>query len=275
MNGKSLFLPNNLLTDNKGISAVKSLFSKNIKSFLLFCVLSTSTLSFAQIVGPAGVSSGIRLWLDASDLDGDGIVEGIGESGIVIGADTNVVEWRDKSGVLPFGSTHFTSPTPSLLFTDSAKYKLLESDFNGRTAVEFGPASSLYHDLPTLWSGTHTVFIVFRQKNITMPLGTSVFSSGIDTVATPAIDEHFRVSSDTLGVNFSYYTTSGGGTPTGTENNFGSQTAAEGAPIFYSATRSATDVVTYLNGGLVGTAPFSADGDVFDQFLLNANRDTS
>lgn len=278
MNGKSLLLTNNLLTENKVISAVKSLFSKNIKSFLLFCVLSTSTLSFAQIVGPAGVSSGIRLWLDASDLDGDGIVEGIGESGIVIGLDTNVVEWRDKSGVLPLGSAHFTSPTPSLLFTDSAKYKLLESDFNGRTAVEFGPTSALYHELLAPWSGagTHTVFIVFKQKVASVPSGTSLFSSGIDTVNTPAIDEHFQISSDSLaGTHFAYYTTSGGVTPTATENNFGLQTAAVGAPTFYSATRSATDAVTYLNGVLVSTVPFSADGNVFDQYLLNANRDTS
>jgi hypothetical protein len=56
-------------------------------------------LGFSQ-TGPGGVSatdgiSALQVWLDANDLDGDGIYEGAAESGISTGLVNN---WRNKSG---------------------------------------------------------------------------------------------------------------------------------------------------------------------------------
>ena len=38
---------------------------------------------------PGGVDQGLTLWLDASDIDGDGVSEGYNESGLVDESDAN------------------------------------------------------------------------------------------------------------------------------------------------------------------------------------------
>ncbi|MCE4553518.1 PA14 domain-containing protein [Pelomonas sp. P8] len=45
---------------------------------------------------PTQLGSALSLWLDAADLDGDGVQEGVAESGLT--ADGRVYVWRDKSG---------------------------------------------------------------------------------------------------------------------------------------------------------------------------------
>lgn len=278
MNGKYSFVPNRLLIENRRAIALKSTCSKSIKTVVvLFSVLFTFSSISQTPIGPAGVNSNIKLWLDASDLDGDGIVEGVQEQGYNP-VDLSITQWRDKSGAIT-DPTHFVNPVPGGVFNDTPRYRLLEPNFNNRTTVDFGASSALIQDFTGTWTGAQTVFIVFRQKATSVPIGTSLFASGINDAASAAIDEHFQISSDsTAGTHLAYYTTTNsGGTPvSSTENNFGLQTTAEGAVTFYTVTRNTSNsVLTYENGVLSNTIAFSADGNVFDQYVLNANRDTS
>ncbi len=272
MNAKRSLLNTKLIAGNQIFNRFHFHFSKSL-SFVLFAVgLFCASLTFAQ-VGPAGVNANIQLWLDASDLDGDGIIEDMAESGLNP-ADSSITEWRDKSGVLT--GTHFVPPAASALFTDVPHYAPYDPNFGGLTAVDFNANSALYHDLASTWSGPHTVFIVFKQKTASVPLGTSVFSSGIDTTGAATYDDHFQVGADTAGTSFSYYATANSATTaTSTENVFGLQSAA-GSIIYYTATRSAgNSVSTRVNGGAATSVTFPAGGNVFDQYILNANRDTS
>lgn len=245
---------------------------------VLLALLFVSIVSFGQ-TGPAGVNGGIRLWLDASDLDGDGIIEGMLESG-VSPTDSAVTEWRDKSGAVT-EPMHFVPLDPTGIITDTPRYRPLETAFDGLTAVEFNPQSGLYHQLTSTWSGAHTVFIVFKQKTEPVDVGTSIFSSGIDDSTLVDIDDHFQISSDsaTLGTQFAYYTSSNTSAipVTGTENIFGLQSAATNV-TFYTVTRTSggNDVTTYVDGLTPNTlSTFTGDGTTFDQYVLNANRDTT
>ncbi len=274
MKAKQSLLTNKLIAGGSIFNHYSFSFFNKVSLTLVMGVLLFSSVSFGQTTGPAGVNANIQLWLDASDLDGDGIVEDMGESG-VNPADSSITEWRDKSGVLT--GTHFVPPAPSALFTDIPRYRPYDANFGGITAVDFNANSALYHDLASTWSGAHTVFIVFKQKPASVPLGTSIFSSGIDTTGAATYDDHFQIGADSSGTNFSYYVTENSATTAiGTETVFGLQSAA-GNVIYYTATRSGTNnVSTYVNGTVQNSGvPFPTNGNVFDQYILNANRDTS
>ncbi|MCJ8289320.1 MAG: gliding motility-associated C-terminal domain-containing protein [Crocinitomicaceae bacterium] len=277
MNGKLPLFQEYIYSDNQPITSLNSIKLRIQKIALLLGVLSFSAFGFSQ-TGPAGINSGIRLWLDASDLDGDGIIEGMLEAGVSAG-DSTITEWRDKSGAVT-EPTHFTLPTAGLIFTDTPRYSPLEPNFDGHTVVDFNSNSGLIHELAASWNGAHTVFIVFKQKTALVSIGTSIFSSGIDDPALSNFDDHFRISSDsaTSGTQFAYYTSSNTpASPDGTENIFGLQSAAQNV-TFYTVTRTAgaTDVTTYVDGLSPNTSTtFPADGMVFDQYFLNGNRDTT
>lgn len=273
MSAKRSFQKNILSANNQSHNHFSMTISRVLSAVFLLGGLLVSSFSFGQ-TGPAGVNANIKLWLDASDLDGDGVFEDMAENG-VSAVDSSITEWRDKSGVITAGS-HFTVPSPSTLITQAPKYRPFEANFGGLNAVEFNTNSALYHDLASTWNGAHTVIIVFKQKNTSMPAGTSLFSSGIDN-GTAAIDDHFQIAVDSMGTDFYYYTTSNfATTPTSNGNDFGTQAAA-GNVIFYTATRSGTNnVSTYVNGVVVNNnVAFPANGNVFDQYILNANRDTT
>jgi hypothetical protein len=277
MNEKLLLFQNEKSTTYQSFTYMSSVRRNMLKFVLLLGVFSLTMIGLSQ-TGPAGVNSNIKLWLDARDLDGDGIIEGMSESG-VNPADSSITEWRDKSGALVAG-THFTVPPATGVLTGTPRYRPSEANFDDMTAVEFTPNTALYHDLTSTWSGAHTVFIVFKQKTSPVPIGTSLFSSGIDDASTSAVDEHFRISSDSVaGTSFAYYVSSNSGTaPIATENNFGLQSAAASNIVFYTVTRTlaGNSVSTRVNGGTATTnASFPTDGAVFDQNLLNGNRDTT
>lgn len=279
MNEKLLLFQDNKYTNDQLFAHSFFRKLKIQKIVLLLSILSIPAMGLSQNVGPAGVNGGIRLWLDASDLDGDGIIEGMAENGLNP-ADSAVLEWRDKSGNVT-EPTHFVPLGPTGIITDTPRYRPLEPNFDGITAVEFDTTSGLYHELTTSWNSGHTVFIVFKQKTQPVDVGTALFSSGIDDATLSIVDDHFQISSDsaTLGTQFAYYTSSNtAAVPvTGTENIFGLQSAATSV-TFYTVTRTAggSDVTTYVNGAAPNTlTTFPVDGMTFDQYVLNANRDTT
>ncbi|MCE9555112.1 MAG: autotransporter-associated beta strand repeat-containing protein [Planctomycetes bacterium] len=69
-----------------------------VLAFASVVLLNTTPLAFAT-----PITSGLQLWLDGSDPDGDAVVEGVGETGIS-GA---TITWADKSG----NTRNFTQST--------------------------------------------------------------------------------------------------------------------------------------------------------------------
>lgn len=266
MNGKLLSISGGLITENKGFFGMKYLYSKRIEVTLFFCALFISTLSFTQ-VGPAGVNTGIELWLDASDLDADSIIEGDLEAGVIL-ADSTFTTWVDKSTEPGYS---FTIPTGGDFI--SPKYRALEATFGGHTVVDFGTSSALSFDNSN-WNGDHTIFIVFKQKT-SQATNTALFSSGIAATGSAGIDDYMRISISTG--DFAYHTSdgTGGGSPTFTESVFGTQSDALADITLYTATRESNTITTYENGVLANTVTSLSGGDKFEEYVLNSNRDTT
>jgi len=241
---------------------------RSLASILLIGFLFLESFSYCQ--GPVGVNSNIAFWLDASDLDGDGIVEGLNESGLMAG--DSVVAWEDKSGVLPTPFVPFGAyGGPSYIASDPA--------FGGRAVLDFSDTSVLFADPSAAWTSSHTVFIVFKQKASPVGDKTTLFTNGIGITNTTSMDDHFRIGSDSIGAtvdNFVYHTSSGTGTaPVYTDNIYGLQADAVSNTSIYSVTTSASDVTTYVNGVQTSTGTWGGTGNTFDKYLLNINRDTT
>ena len=108
--------------------------------------------------GTLPVSAGLRLWLDADDLDGDGTAAGLREAGQTNGA---VTTWRDRSGNGCDAARPTTSPDAPQLAVRGA---------NGRSTVRFtldGAADFLEVTCPTvraLGAQSRTVIAVARAN---------------------------------------------------------------------------------------------------------------
>jgi hypothetical protein len=93
------------------------------------------------------VTSGLTVWLDAEDVDGDGVIEGAGESYLSGGTAT----WADKSG----NGYDATQTSSSLQPT----YNL--SVINGRAALHFDGADALRTGtVPMTPADKATVFVI-------------------------------------------------------------------------------------------------------------------
>ena len=96
--------------------------------------------------------SGLSMWYDAADLDGDGTEEGAQESGYSTATGGNIVQWKDKSGNNYHLSGNGTYPTPGFH----------QETQNGRSVVTNTSGNMLVYGggVPDMdgWS----VFVVFK-----------------------------------------------------------------------------------------------------------------
>ena len=272
MNGKMLSLLRKPLSKNEGNHEINSLYSKITELTLFFCVLFVSSLSFGQ--GPAGISADLRLWLDASDLDGNGTVDGVSEGGL-FGVPDSVTTWVDKSAEGADFILESGADNPVYLADGGAL-------FNNKAVVDFGINDILSHDLGAGggvgagdWDDDHTMFIVFNQQLASAPASTSIFANGFGNINTNGIDDHFQVGIGDAGTDFTYHTTNGGNSPTTTESSFSSQVSTFGALTLYSATRAGNTVTCYANGVETSTMAGLGSGEKFREYVLNADRSTT
>ncbi|OYT94647.1 MAG: hypothetical protein CFE49_17055, partial [Pseudomonas sp. PGPPP3] len=91
---------------------------------------------------------GLATWLDATDLDGDGQVEGLNEGGVV-NASGNLTTWVDKSG----RGNNFTQTTNS-----TWQPQLVANGMNGLGTVRFDGGDTLMSSLA--FNQSYTVFVV-------------------------------------------------------------------------------------------------------------------
>ena len=118
------------------------------------------TLSLVRLWTPEALA-GKALWLDAADVDGDGVREGYGESGLNLG--NQVQMWRDKSGL----------GRDAVQLNPNMQPQLLLGAQNGLPALQFdGLGDGLTaRGLPTLSGNTNSLFWVQNtSKNTYMPL---------------------------------------------------------------------------------------------------------
>ena len=121
------------------------------------------TLSLVGAWTPRALTN-LALWLDAADLDGDHVQEGLGESGLALGNQVQV--WRDKSGNGRDAAQTATENQPLLVLASQ----------NGLPVVRFdGMGDGLnVRNLPTLSGNTNSLFWVMNTtSNLNMPLHTA------------------------------------------------------------------------------------------------------
>ncbi len=204
----------------------------------------TTYNGFTQCSGGTIVTSGLKLWLDADDVDGDGVVEDLSEDGLT-GSDVSV--WKDKSG----NGAHCVSVSGSGLPT------LNENLFSGKNALEFNKSESdaLRHELgANQWTATDfSLFIVFAQKG-TPELYDSFFSNG-----TPNNAVHFQISKQNP--NFSFFT----GTYTIPFEEWDNELKV------YGVIGSTTTTTTIIDGEQVNSQE-TTSGRTFEHYRINQNR---
>ncbi len=199
---------------------------------------------FTQCSGGTIVTNGLKLWLDADDIDGDGVVEGLNEDGLT-GSDVNV--WKDKSG----------NGADCISVSGSGLPTLNENLFSGKNALEFNKSENdaLRHELGSnQWTATDfSLFIVFAQKG-TPQTYDAFFSNG-----TPNNSVHFQISKQ--GDNFNFYT--GGSTiPFETWDN---------ELKLYGVLGSTASTATIIDGEQVNSQE-TTSGRTFEHYRINQNR---
>lgn len=97
---------------------------------LVGCLASCFGANLAQAAPVSPVTSGLVYWVDANDLDGDGIAEGAGESGLASGS---VASWADKAAGYVGGDASQTATQA----TSASRPLFVTSGLNSRPVVRF------------------------------------------------------------------------------------------------------------------------------------------
>lgn len=133
---------------------------KNLSELINSSTSSTKKIWPTLTYFPGGVSAGLTYWFDAQDLDGDGMVEGNGEAGLVNG---EVETWVNK---VP-GGPNFTSTFSSEPSTTKPNYVI--DAFNFNAGIAFNMDGSLNDYLGSAVANFPTAeitqFIVFRTND--------------------------------------------------------------------------------------------------------------
>ena len=110
-------------------------------------------LVYSSVFNPLALG-GLKTWLDATDIDGDGVSEGLAETGL--GASGNVVTWADKSGS--------NNPLSSLLGGGGANNQpgYVSNGLNSFATVRFDGNDVLRSSFD--FGNTYTVFAVGQQQ---------------------------------------------------------------------------------------------------------------
>ncbi len=199
---------------------------------------------FTQCSGGTIVTNGLKLWLDADDIDGDGVVEGFSEDGL-IGSDVSI--WKDKSG----------NGADCISVTGSGLPTLNENLYSGKNALEFNKSESdaLRHELGSnQWMATEfSLFIVFAQKG-TPQIYDSFFSNG-----TPNNAVHFQISKQDD--NFNFFT----GTYTIPFEEWDNELKV------YGVIGSTTSTTTIIDGEQINSEEITS-GRTFEHYRINQNR---
>ncbi|MFK5971619.1 MAG: choice-of-anchor Q domain-containing protein, partial [Candidatus Marithrix sp.] len=206
-------------------------------AILFFPIIANATISPSHI-------SGLTLWLDAEDVDGDGDSSNNPADG------TDITIWQDKSG----NNSDVISGKPLGTGSNGGTPTYHLNQFNGKPALKFVRAEkdALIHNLVSPWNGEYTIFIVFQQ--VTVPaIWASFFSNGNSSNAN-----YFQIHYQSG--QFSWRST-----PTISFATFNYNLN------LYSVRGNSTNTTVY-NNGLQQNSAVDTSGRQFDQYRINVNR---
>jgi len=146
------------------------------------------TITIPDVPAPGGVCIDLTLWLDAQDIDADGISEGAGESGFTGGA---ITTWKDKSGkandvtgtsgpsqildilnynpVLDFTSDYLTAPDDDQITADTDYTKFVVFSYDG---------ASPNHTIGSVDNGGSSMYSNSTSTTLTVYNGSQLMTSG-------------------------------------------------------------------------------------------------
>ena len=104
---------------------------------------------------------GLTLWLDAEDLDGDGVAEGALESGLSNGSEID--QWSDKSGNANHVTADVDSQRPNYVLSDQNSLPTVEFVGNDVNGLSTADADQITAD------GSYTKFAVFKYNSDNFP----------------------------------------------------------------------------------------------------------
>ena len=200
-----------------------------------------------ECVGGGIVTENLKLWLDANDVDGDGALEGMGESTL---NGSEVAIWADKSG------------NGADVIEESGKGLpiLVQNQFNGQSALQFNKSEHdvLIYDLSTSnWTAAaFSIFIVFQQ--VCAPAEFDSFFSNGDINN----DDHFQITHKTNNGHFKFLT------GVGDEIDF---EPWDNDLKLYGIIANSEGTSTIVDGNVANWAA-ELDGRVFSKYKINRNR---
>jgi hypothetical protein len=121
--------------------------------------------------------SGLAMWFDAADLDGDGVEEGSGEGGYSLATGGNVVQWTDKGS----GAYHLTGDTGKTTpgyhqVTQNGRSVITSSDNTLKhtgSIPDMDGWSVFYVIQPTAWGGAGSYVFSAADNRNTMTIGST------------------------------------------------------------------------------------------------------
>ena len=214
-------------------------------SIILYDTSDVAYNGASECVGGEIITDNLKLWLDANDVDGDGISEGLYEDNIV---DGDVPLWADKSGNGADVIEEAGQGIPSLV----------ENQFNGQAALRFNKAEEdmLVHDLGgNKWNASEFSLLIVFQQNNTPENFDSFFSNGDIND-----NNYFQITHKTNDGHFKFY--SGG------EINF---EPWDNDLKLYGLIANTSGTSTIVDGNVANWADIT-NGRQFDKYKINRNR---
>lgn len=200
--------------------------------------------------GPEGITSGIQLWLDANDASSlfqdDAGTTAVSSDGDPVGY------WGDKSG----NGNHVTQSASG----NKPAYRPSVSNFNGKSAVDFGTDDVLEYVMGSSYQGPYTVFIAL-QSDDGSPTTNDAFFATDDNASTSSMQIDYDGGSNKFRTKFKNPTTAVG--------YFG--TFASGDLKLFSVWHDSTTAYTYSDGVKTDSAT-TGEGTFFDRYRLGVNR---
>ncbi|MEQ6118269.1 Ig-like domain-containing protein, partial [Reichenbachiella sp. MALMAid0571] len=228
-----------------------------IRFIWIFFLLGTVLITESKAQSPGGVSSSLQLWLNAGDLDADGIVEGSSEAGLSSGA---IQTWADRSG----GARNLTQGTPGNrpLYITTGNQRI-----NYNAVVSFDDVDDYLTYTPASSSVSQFSLFIVADLPILDGENDGIFNNG--TSGTASFD---FLNDDQFGTEWYYYRD---------DDNLGfGNNSNTGLPQLLGLTSSnATDplVSALINGSSIGSnnTGSTREGQTFARYELGRRRNAA
>ena len=239
---------------------------KLIPGIVLATLLATGIGSLSAQTTPDGtvesvnLNTSLRLWLDASDVNGNGTTPADGDP---------ITTWVNKA-------SNYSGEDPTQGNADKRPVFKLDggTQFGNKPVLEFSKNNNgdfLQYTLPSSWFAPYTLFIVYQQTTNAVD-NDSFFSSNNDSADTFQITYSDNGTSDTSDDGF-YWRGNDGGTPTELFFENESITESKLYAVRHGGDSNNKEVKLYVNGSEeVSNGAARKSGTKIRRYRINVNR---